>query len=82
MLELFYPFRYCRLYCRYVMFQKRFLSKRKWGGTNSRLGGMGSPITRSDGTGKNCGFVLYFYTRTIKALFPTILVFPSIFVQV
>ena len=37
MLELYYPFfHYCLLYYRYVMFQKRFLSKPKLGSTNSR----------------------------------------------
>ena len=43
MFERYYSFfRYSLLCCRYMMFQKRILSKPKWvGGTNSRWGGGG-----------------------------------------
>ena len=72
MFELYFPFFHnCLLHYRYVMFHKRFLSKPKWGGgAQGVVGeGYGSPGTRNDGTDKNCRFVLYFYTRTIKAPF-------------
>ena len=52
MCERYYSFfYYCLLSCRYVMFQKRVLSKPKWGAQAVVRGGTAPLAPRSDGTG-------------------------------
>ena len=54
MFEHYYSFfHYCMLSYRYLIFQKRILSKPKWGAQAVVRGGARPPAPRSDGTARS-----------------------------